>query len=52
MQGVQVEVADAPELPRRAEGPNFVLVGLLGLLIGMAVPVIVVTVREYGKVVV
>ena len=52
MQGVQVEVADVPELPRRAEGPNFVLVGLLGLLIGMAVPVAVVTVREYGKVVV
>ena len=48
--GAQAEVADAPELPHKAEGPRFALAGLLGLLVGLAVSVAVVSAREYWKV--
>ena len=45
-----VEIADAPELPKQAVGPNYVLVALLGMLVGAAVPACIVTMREYRKV--
>lgn len=50
MAGVEVEIADAPELPANAEGPDFVLFALLGLLVGVALPVGWITAREYWKV--
>lgn len=49
MQGVDVEIADAPELPKQAVGPDFTLFALLGLLLGVALPVCVVVIREYWK---
>lgn len=49
MAGVEVEIADAPELPEQAQGPDFVLFGLLGLLVGAALPVCVIAIREYWK---
>ena len=50
MAGVEVEIADAPELPVRAQGPDFVLFALLGLLVGVALSVCWVSLREYWKV--
>lgn len=47
--GTRAEVADAPELPQQAENPRFALAGLLGLLVGLAIPVSVISAREYWK---
>lgn len=50
MTGVEVEIADVPELPANAQGPDFVLFALLGSLVGVVLPVGGITIREYWKV--
>lgn len=50
LEEVQVQIADTPELPHAASGPKLWQFGLLGLLVGMLVPVGLVTLREYWEI--
>ena len=50
IEGVSVEIVDAPELPAKPQEPHFVLAALVGLLCGVALPICVVTAREYWKI--
>ena len=50
IEGVSVEIVDAPELPAKPQDPHFVLAALVGLLCGIALPICVVTAREYWKI--
>lgn len=52
MQNVETQIVDAPELPEKAVGANYMLFGLMGLLVGFALPVGVISLWEYWKTIV
>jgi len=47
--GTRMELADAPEAPEKPISPAYGLHLLIGLFVGFAVPVAVISIREYWK---
>lgn len=48
--GTVMELADVPEVPAKPVSPSYGLHLLIGLIVGLAVPVVAIVIREYWKV--